>query len=344
MADLKSFIAKVANAEALNRDEARKAFGVMMSGDATPSQIGGFLMALRVRGESVDEIYGAVSVMREKMLPVSAPADAVDIVGTGGDATGTYNVSTAAAFITAGAGVKVAKHGNRALSSKSGTADALSALGISLELAPAGISACIDQAGVGFMFAPAHHSAMRHVGPSRVELGTRTIFNLLGPLSNPAGVKRQLLGVFSPHWLDPLAQVLRDLGSETVWVVHGDGLDEMTTTGVTRVVALEDGTIREFETTPEELGLTRVSLDLLKGGDGVYNAAALKRVLEGEKNAYRDIAVLNAAGALVIAGKAEELRDAIGMAAQSIDSGAALAALDTLVSVSQAHAPAPKAS
>lgn len=343
MADLKSFIAKVANAEALNRDEARKAFGVMMSGDATPSQIGGFLMALRVRGESVDEIYGAVSVMREKMLPVSAPADAVDIVGTGGDATGTYNVSTAAAFITAGAGVKVAKHGNRALSSKSGTADALSALGISLELDPKGISACIDQAGVGFMFAPAHHSAMRHVGPSRVELGTRTIFNLLGPLSNPAGVKKQLLGVFSPHWLDPLAQVLRDLGSETVWVVHGDGLDEMTTTGVTRVVALEDGIIREFETTPEELGLTRVSLDQLKGGDGVYNAAALKRVLEGEKNAYRDIAVLNAAGALVLAGRAGTLQEALGIAANSIDSGAALAALDKLVSVSQAHAPAPRA-
>lgn len=343
MADLKSFIAKVAGGEALNRDEARKAFGVMMSGDATPSQIGGFLMALRVRGESIDEIYGAVSVMREKMLPVSAPADAIDIVGTGGDASGTYNVSTAAAFITAGAGVKVAKHGNRALSSKSGTADALSALGISLELAPKGISACIAEAGIGFMFAPAHHSAMRHVGPSRVELGTRTIFNLLGPLSNPAGVKNQLLGVFSPHWLDPLAQVLRDLGSKSVWVVHGDGLDEMTTTGVTQVVALEDGKIRSFETTPEELGLQRVSLDPLKGGDGVYNAAALKRLLEGEISAYRDISVLNAAGALVVAGRAETLIEAIGMATHSIDSGAALAALNALVSVSQAHAPAPKA-
>lgn len=343
MADLKSFIAKVAGGEPLDRDDARSAFGVMMSGDATPSQIGGFLMALRVRGESVDEIYGAVSVMREKMLPVKAPADAVDIVGTGGDGSGTYNVSTAAAFITAGAGVKVAKHGNRALSSKSGTADALAALGISLDLDPKGISACIEEAGVGFMFAPAHHSAMRHVGPSRVELGTRTIFNLLGPLSNPAGVKRQLLGVFSAHWLDPLAQVMRDLGSETVWVVHGDGLDEMTTTGVTQVYALEDGKIRNFEVSPEGLGLTRVSLDQLKGGDGVHNAAALKRVLEGEKNAYRDIAVLNAAGALVIAGKAETLGEAIGIAQNAIDSGAALGALDKLVSVSQAHAPAPKA-
>ncbi|MEP3438570.1 MAG: anthranilate phosphoribosyltransferase [Hoeflea sp.] len=343
MADLKSFIAKVANGDPLNRDEARSAFNVMMSGDATPSQIGGLLMALRVRGESVDEIYGAVSVMREKMLPVKAPADAIDIVGTGGDASGTYNVSTAAAFITAGAGVKVAKHGNRALSSKSGAADSLAALGVSLELDPRGISACIDQAGVGFMFAPAHHSAMRHVGPSRVELGTRTIFNLLGPLSNPAGVKRQLLGVFSAHWLKPLAQVLRDLGSETVWVVHGDGLDEMTTTGATQIVALENGEIREFDTTPEDLGLSRVTLDQLKGGDGVYNAAALKRVLEGEKNAYRDIAVLNAAGALVIAGQAETLREAIGVASASIDSGAALGALEKLVSVSRAHAPAPKA-
>ncbi|KGF67187.1 anthranilate phosphoribosyltransferase [Hoeflea sp. BAL378] len=343
MADLKSFIAKVAGGEALTRDEARSAFNVMMSGDATPSQIGGLLMALRVRGESVDEIAGAVSVMREKMLPVTAPAEAIDIVGTGGDASGTYNVSTAAAFIVAGTGVKVAKHGNRALSSKSGAADSLAALGVSLELDPRGIAACIDEAGVGFMFAPAHHSAMRHVGPSRVELGTRTIFNLLGPLSNPAGVKRQLLGVFAPQWLMPLAQVLRDLGSETVWVVHGDGLDEMTTTGVTRIVALENGAIREFETTPEDLGLSRVSLDLLKGGDGVANAAALKRVLEGEKNAYRDIAVLNAAGALVIAGAAEDLRDGIGIAGRSIDSGAALAALEKLVSVSRAHAPAPKA-
>lgn len=344
MADLKSFIAKVAGGEPLDRAEARSAFGVMMSGDATPSQIGGFLMALRVRGESVDEIYGAVSVMREKMLPVSAPADAVDIVGTGGDASGTYNVSTAAAFIVAGAGVKVAKHGNRALSSKSGAADSLAALGVSLELAPKGISACIEQAGVGFMFAPAHHSAMRHVGPSRVELGARTIFNLLGPLSNPAGVKRQLLGVFSAHWLDPLAQVMRDLGSETVWVVHGDGLDEMTTTGVTQVCAMQNGKIRNFDVTPEDVGLARVSLDQLKGGDGIYNAAALKKVLEGEKNAYRDIAVLNAAGALVIAGKAEALGEAIGVAAKAIDSGAALSALEKLVEVSQAHAPAPKAS
>ncbi|MEQ8307668.1 MAG: anthranilate phosphoribosyltransferase [Hoeflea sp.] len=342
MADLKSFIAKVAGGDPLDRREAYQAFGVMMSGDATPSQIGGFLMALRVRGESVDEIYGAVSVMREKMLPVSAPADAIDIVGTGGDASGTYNVSTAAAFIAAGAGLKVAKHGNRALSSKSGAADSLAALGVSLELDPAGISACIEEAGVGFMFAPAHHSAMRHVGPSRVELGTRTIFNLLGPLSNPAGVKKQLLGVFSPVWLEPIAEVLKDLGSESVWVVHGDGLDEMTTTGPTRIVALENGAIRTFEVTPEEVGLGRVELAALKGGDGIHNAKALKKVLEGEKNAYRDIAVLNAAGALMVAGKAETLKDGVERAARAIDTGAALAALEALVAVSAAHAPAPR--
>jgi anthranilate phosphoribosyltransferase len=219
----------------------------------------------------------------------------------------------------------------------------MAALGVDIDIGPAQISRCIREAGLGFMFAPAHHSAMRHVGPSRVELGTRTIFNLLGPLSNPAGVKKQLLGVFSAHWLDPLAQVLRDLGSQTVWVVHGDGLDEMTTTGVSQVHALENGQIRTFKVTPEELGLTRVPLSQLKGGDGVANAAALKRVLEGEKNAYRDIAVLNAAGALVIAGKAQGLREGIAIAAQSIDSGAALEALSRLVSVSQAHAPAPKA-
>ncbi|PWW03704.1 anthranilate phosphoribosyltransferase [Hoeflea marina] len=342
MADLKSFIATVAGGQPLNREEARQAFGVMMSGDATPSQIGGFLMALRVRGETVDEIYGAVSVMRARMLTVEAPADAIDIVGTGGDASGTYNVSTCAAFIAAGAGVPVAKHGNRALSSKSGAADSLSALGVNLELDPAGIAACIAEAGVGFMFAPAHHSAMRHVGPSRVELGTRTIFNLLGPLSNPAGVRRQLLGVFAPQWVLPLAEVMRDLGAESVWVVHGDGLDEMTTTGETQVAALENGRIRQFRLTPEDIGLRRVELSALKGGDGVHNAAALRDVLQGAQNPYRDIALLNAAGGLVIAGKAEDLADGARLAARSIDSGAALATLEKLISVSQAHGPAKK--
>lgn len=334
MSDLKPFIGKVATGKALDVAEATEAFDIIMSGAATPSQIGGFLMALRVRGETVAEIAGAVTSMRSRMLKVSAPDNAIDIVGTGGDGSGSYNVSTCAAFIAAGAGIPVAKHGNRALSSKSGASDALSALGINIELSPQGISRCIDKAGLGFMFAPAHHAAMRHVGPTRVELGTRTIFNILGPLSNPASVKYQLLGVFSPQWLVPIAETLRDLGSRTVWVVHGDGLDEMTTTGTTQVAALEDGEIRTFEIEPEDVGLARASMDKLKGGDGETNAAALREVLDGEKNAYRDIAVLNAAAAIVVAGKAEDLAGGIAVAAESIDSGKARQALDRLVAAS----------
>ena len=334
MADLKAHIAKIAGGVPLTFEEAREAFDIIMSGEATPSQIGGFLMALRVRGETVAEISGAVATMRAKMLPVHAPANAVDIVGTGGDASGSYNVSTCAAFIVAGAGVPVAKHGNRALSSKSGSADALAALGINIEIGPDAISTCIEEAGVGFMFAPTHHSAMRHVGPTRVELGTRTIFNLLGPLSNPAGVRRQLVGVFSPQWVEPVAQVLKEQGSEAVWVVHGDGLDEMTTTGTTLVAALENGRIRTFETTPEEVGLARVDPQALKGADAAHNAAALRGVLAGENNAYRDIAVLNAAGALVVAGRAKTLAEGIGIAAHSIDSGSALSVLELLAHVS----------
>ena len=334
MTDLKSFLAKVASREPLTRDEARDAFDIIMSGQATPSQIGGFLMALRVRGETVDEIVGAVTTMRSKMLTVEAPADAIDIVGTGGDASGTYNISTLAALIVAGAGVPVAKHGNRALSSKSGAADNLSALGVKLDVGPKIISRCIAEAGVGFMFAQLHHSAMRHVGPSRVELGTRTIFNLLGPLSNPAGVRRQLLGVFSPQWLVPLAEVMRDLGSECVWVVHGDGLDEITTTGTTSVAALEDGKIRTFELSPADFGVSPCVLADIRGGDGVANAAALREVLGGAKNAYRDISLANAAASLVIAGKAATIRDGMTLAAQSLDSGATALALDKLVAVS----------
>ncbi|MCB1446371.1 MAG: anthranilate phosphoribosyltransferase [Rhizobiaceae bacterium] len=334
MAELKPLLAKVATGTPLDAAEARSAFDIMMSGAATPTQIGGFLMALRVRGETVDEISGAVSTMRAKMIPVAAPEDAIDIVGTGGDASGTYNVSTCAAFIVAGCGVPVAKHGNRALSSKSGAADALSALGINLELAPDAIARCIREAGLGFMFAPAHHSAMRFVGPTRVELGTRTIFNLLGPLSNPAGVRKQLVGVFAPQWLEPLAHVLKDLGSEHVWLVHGDGLDEMTTTGTTQVVELKDGTIRGFELTPEEAGLPRARLEDLKGGDGAHNARALRAVLQGEKNAYRDIALLNAGASLVVAGKADTVAEGVAMAADAIDEGRAFAALERLIAVS----------
>jgi len=335
--DLKTHIAKAASGQPLSFEEAREAFDIVMSGEATPSQIGGFLMALRVRGETVDEISGAVATMRAKMLRVRAPEDAIDIVGTGGDASGSYNVSTCAAFIVAGAGVPVAKHGNRALSSRSGAADTLAALGVNIEIGPEAISTCIEEASVGFMFAPAHHSAMRHVGPTRVELGTRTIFNLLGPLSNPAGVRRQLVGVFSPDWVEPLANVLKGLGSESVWVVHGAGLDEMTTTGVTKVAALEDGEIHTFEVTPEDVGLARAIPADLVGGDAAHNAKALRAVLDGAKNAYRDIALLNAGGALVVAGRARTLRDGVALAAKTVDDGKAKATLERLVEVSNAQ-------
>jgi len=335
MADLKPFIAKAANASALSREEAREAFNVMMSGEATPSQIGGLLMALRVRGETVDEITGAVEIMREKMLRVDAPADAIDIVGTGGDASGSYNISTCAAFVAAGTGLTVAKHGNRALSSRSGAADVLMALGVKIDVAPEMISKCIREAGLGFMFAPAHHASMKHVGPSRVELGTRTIYNLLGPLSNPAGVRRQVTGVFSKAWVEPLAQVLRNLGAETCWICHGEGgFDEIVPTGTTWISEMKDGQIRSFELTPEAAGLKRSSADDLKGGDAVHNAQALRGVLQGDPSAFRDAAAMTAAAALVVAGKATDMKQGVDMAQEAIDTGAAIRALDTLVKVS----------
>ena len=334
MADLKPYIAKAAAGEPLSLKDSRAAFDIMMSGQATPSQIGGLLMALRVRGETVPEIAGAVASMRSRMLEVSAPDNAIDIVGTGGDQSGSYNVSSCSAFVVAGAGVPVAKHGNRALSSRSGAADALAALGINIEADANTIGRSIKEAGLGFMFAPMHHSAMRHVGPSRVELGTRTIFNLLGPLSNPASVKRQLVGVFAPQWLVPLAEVLKELGSEAAWVVYGDGLDEMTTAGTTQVAALENGQIRTFEIAPEDVGLRRCDPVELKGGEASANAKALLGVLEGDKNAYRDIVLLNSGAALVIAGKAKDLKEGIEQASHSIDSGAALAVLQKVIAVS----------
>src|SRR6202158_926821 len=282
MDDLKSIIGKVATGATLSRDEAASAFDSMMSGEATPSQMGGLLMALRVRGETVDEITGAVSAMRAKMLRVSAPADAVDVVGTAGDGSGSVNVSTCASFIVAGAGVSVAKHGNRALSSRSGAADVLSSLGVRIDIKPEHVGRCVSEAGIGFMFAPSHHPAMKNVNPTRVELATRTIFNLLGPLSNPAGVKRQLVGVFSAAWLEPMAEVLRNFGSERVWVTHGlDGLDEITVTAPTKVVELKGGGLHAFELTPEGAGLARSAPEALKGGDPAHNAKALLDVLDG---------------------------------------------------------------
>ncbi|RCW24865.1 anthranilate phosphoribosyltransferase [Ciceribacter lividus] len=338
MSGLKPFIAKVATRQVLSRSEASDAFEVMMSGEASMAQIGGFLMALRVRGETVDEIAGAVSIMRSKMVPVEAPEDAIDIVGTGGDGTNTYNISTLASLIVAGAGVPVAKHGNRALSSKSGTADALSQLGVKLDIDPETISRCIREAGIGFMFAQLHHPAMRHVGPARVELGTRTIFNIVGPLSSPASVKRQLFGVYSPEWLVPGAEALRDLGLTSAWVVHGSGLDEITTTGPTMVAALKDGEITTFELTPADFGVPVVPLEAIRGGDGVVNAAALRDVLAGARTAYRDVALCNAAASLVVAGKAENVREGMVLASRSLDSGAAAAALDKLIEVSNSVA------
>src|ERR671923_722050 len=330
-------LGKLATGASLSRDEAAQAFDRMMSGEATPSQMGALLMALRVRGETVEEITGAVTAMREKMLQVAAPADAVDIVGTGGDASGSFNISTCAALIVAGAGVPVAKHGNRALSSRSGAADVLAALGVNIELTPEGVSRCIKQAGIGFMFAPAHHPAMKNVGPTRVELGTRTIFNLLGPLSNPAGVKRQMVGVFSRQWVQPLAQVLKNLGSDSVWVVHGsDGLDEITTAGVTHVAALEEGVVRTFEITPDELGLERVKPEALRGGSAKENAQTLIDVLKGKRGAFRDVAVLNAAAALMVAARAKDLKSALALAQSAIDSGDAAGRLQRLVAISNA--------
>lgn len=337
----KPLLAKVATGAALSREEARKAFDDMLSGEVTPAQMGGFLMALRVRGETVDEIVGAVTAMRDKMLRVEAPPGAIDIVGTGGDGAGTLNVSTLAAIVVAAAGVPVAKHGNRAASSKSGSSDVLGALGVRVGLSPAQVRACLDQAGIAFMMAQTHHAAMRHVGPARVELGTRTIFNILGPLSNPAGAKRQMTGAFAPSWLEPMAQVLRAAGSERAWLVHGsDGLDEITVTGPTTVVELANGDIRRFEVTPEEAGLPRHPAEALKGGDPEQNAKALRDVLKGARNAYRDIAVLNAAAGFVVAEKTPDLRAGARLAEAMIDSGAAAATLDKLVAHSNADAPA----
>jgi anthranilate phosphoribosyltransferase len=338
MSDLKSIIAKVAGGARLTQDEARSAFDTIMSGGATPVQIGAFLTGLRVRGETVDEIAGAVSTMRAKMARVEAPPNAMDVVGTGGDGSGSYNISTTSAFVVAGAGVPVAKHGNRALSSKSGAADTLSALGVKIDLAPDAIGRCIREAGIGFMFAPNHHAAMKHVGPARAELGFRTVFNLLGPLSNPAGVKRYLLGVFSPDWVEPLARVLADLGAESAWVVHGSGgLDELSPAGDSKVAILKDGRVTVATITPEDAGLQRAPVAEITGGDAATNAAALRNVLKdgrGTNGAYRDTVLLNAGAALVVAGLADDLREGAVLAAEIIAAGKAAERIDRLVAVS----------
>ncbi|MCX2722577.1 anthranilate phosphoribosyltransferase [Roseibium salinum] len=335
MTTFKDFIAKVADGQALSWEEAREAFDVILSGSATPSQLGGFLMSLRVRGESIAEVTGAVTAMREKMIPVNAPGGAIDIVGTGGDNSGSYNISTCTSIVVAACGVPVAKHGNRSLSSKSGAAEALSELGVNIDISPEKISECIHKVGIGFMFAPLHHAAMKHVGPTRVELGTRTIFNLLGPLSNPARVKRQMAGVFARKWVEPLAQALKELGSEKAWVVHGtDGMDEITTTGPSYVSELKDGKITSFEISPAEVGLPIVRPEDLRGGLPAENAKALRNVLAGDKNAYRDIVLFNSAASLLVADKVTNLKDGVAMAADAIDSGSASDTLEKLVAAS----------
>lgn len=334
MADLKPLLGKLATGAVLQEEEARAAFDIMMSGDATPSQAGAFLMGLRVRGETVGEITGAAKAMRAKALSIAAPPGTIDTCGTGGDATGTYNVSTAAALVAAACGVPVAKHGNRAMSSKSGSADILTALGVNIDTDMAVVEKAIAGVGIGFLMAPRHHGAMRHVAGTRIELGTRTIFNILGPLSNPAGAKRQLIGVFDDKWLVPIAEVLGNLGSERVWVVHGsDGMDELTTTGPSTVCELKDGKVSSFEVTPEDAGLDRSDLAALKGGEPAENAAALKALLSGEASAYRDIVVLNAGAALVVADQAPDLRAGAARAAKAIDDGDVQVVLDRLVKI-----------
>ena len=316
--------------ETLTAVEAEAAFGVIMAGEATPAQIAGLLMAMRVRGETVEELTGAVRARRARMTKVEAPLDAIDVCGTGGDAAGTLNVSTAVTFIVAGAGVPVAKHGNRALSSRTGGADVLAALGIAIEVPFERLAPILRAAGCVFLFAPRHHAALRHAAGPRAELGTRTIFNLLGPLANPAGVRRQLAGVFAREWARPMAETLGRLGSEHAWVVHGLGLDELTLAGENYVVELSPAGIREFTLTPEEAGLCRAPVAAIRGADAEVNAAALLAMLKGARGPYRDTALFNAGAALVVAGRAGSVREGTEQAAEALDSGAALRALEAL--------------
>ena len=330
--EFRTLLTKVGNGTALDIDEAERAFDIMTSGDATPAQMGAFLMGLKVRGETAEELAGGAKALRAKVLRVRAPEGAIDIVGTGGDHHGTYNVSSCSALVVAGAGVPVAKHGNRAFTSKSGAADVLAALGIGLELPIETLEKSLMEANVCFLMAPRHHSAMRNVAGPRVELApSRTIFNLLGPMSNPALVKRQLVGVFDRRWLKPVAAALGQLGLERALVVHGqDGMDELTTTTKSWAASLENGKVTEIEIAPEEAGLPRAKIEALKGADAAHNAEAIKHVLAGEKSAFRDIVILNSAAALMVAGKAKDLKQGAALAAQSIDSGKAAHALATL--------------
>jgi len=329
---------KVASGGTLTEEEAASAFNAIMDGGIPEVQLAGFLVAMKARGETVDEIAGAVRSMRGRMLTVTAPAGAIDVVGTGGDAKGTYNISTATAFVLAGAGVPVAKHGNRAVSSKSGAADVLETLGVNLAATPQEAARTLAAASIAFLFAPAYHPAMRHAAPVRQGLKLRTIFNLLGPLSNPAGTRRQLIGVFAPQWVVPLAEVMRRLGADHVWVVHGaDGLDELSTTGETQVAELKDGKIREFTVTPGEAEVPAATLPNLLSGTPPESASAIRQLLAGERGAFRDIVILNAAAAFIIAGRARGLGEGAALAAASLDQGRAAAALDRLIALCKAE-------
>ena len=337
MSDILRPLIGIAATRPLTRAEAVTAFDALFEGQGTPAQMGGFLMALRTRGETVDEYAAAASVMRAKCNPVRAPEGAIDIVGTGGDGKGTLNISTAAAFVVAGAGVIVAKHGNRNLSSKSGAADALTELGLNVMVGPEVVERCLAEAGIGFMMAPVHHPAIRHVMPVRAELGTRTIFNILGPLTNPAGVKRQLTGAFSAALIRPMAETLLALGSEKAWLVHGsDGTDEISISGTTSVSAVEGGAVRDFTLHPEEAGLSPHPFEDILGGTPAENAAAFRALLDGAKGAYRDAVLLNAAAALVVADRVQTLREGVDLARASIDSGAARAKIEALCRLTNA--------
>ncbi len=333
--NIKSALNSLSEGKDLTKQDMLDAMNIIMSGEASAAQIGAFLMGLRVKGETVEEIAAAVSILREKMLPVKAPDNAIDIVGTGGDGMGTLNISTATAIVVAGADVPVAKHGNKALSSKSGSSEALQALGVKLDLDPKQISYCINQANIGFMFAPNHHLSMKYVGPVRAELGVRTMFNLLGPQSNPAGVKQYLLGVYDRQWVEPVASALLANGATSAWVVHGsDGLDEITTTGKTFVTAIENDSLRSFTISPKDAGLPIAEPKNLTGGDPKHNAVQLKLLLEGKKSPYRDIVLFNAAASFIVAGKVDNLKAGVALGEKIIDDGAALNTLEKLIEVS----------
>ncbi|MBW4024156.1 MAG: anthranilate phosphoribosyltransferase [Proteobacteria bacterium] len=332
---IRPLLARLARGESLSETEAEAAFAEIMTGDATHAQIAGLLMAMRVRGETVAEMVGAVRALRARMVAIAAPPGAIDVCGTGGDEAGTLNISTAVAFVVAGCGVPVAKHGNRALSSRSGAADVLEHLGVRVALPPERLETLLAETGCVFLFAPAHHPALRHAAPVRAELGTRTLFNLLGPLANPARVRRQFTGVFAPAWTRPVAEALGRLGTEAAWIVHGQGLDELTLAGPNHVAVLKDGHVRELTLDATELGLPPAPLASLRGGDAAHNAAALLRLLEGEHSAYRDTVILNAAGALMVAGAVPTLAGGVALAAAAIDRGTAAAALETLRRESQ---------